>query len=114
MPARPFRWLPINLLLALTIVPALAHAAMIGAGIAPRFVALADLNEDGIPDLIAGNEGDSAVVVCLGRGGGQFQPRVLYRCGAEVFCVAVADLNGDGHLDVVSACPSINRIGVRF
>ncbi len=74
-------------------------------------IAVADVNGDGIPDLlVAGCSNDSLgcgytsgeVGVLLGNGDGTFQPVVTYNAGgAGTDSVAVADLNGDGKLDLV-------------
>jgi hypothetical protein len=71
-------------------------------------VVVADVNGDGKPDLIVANEfvasgtNDGGVGVLLGNGDGTFQPAVSYRSGGEItYAVAVADLNGDGKLDLV-------------
>jgi hypothetical protein len=77
---------------------------------------VADVNDDGKPDLLVGN--DSSVSVYLGNGDGTFQPAVSYPSGGLVFSIAVSDLNGDGKLDlvVVNECPggtcSNSNIGV--
>jgi len=67
-----------------------------------------DLNGDGIPDLITGREGAypelaTDVVVMMGNGDGTFGEAVLYRAGSGLPTLAVDDLDGDGHSDVVSA-----------
>jgi hypothetical protein len=68
-------------------------------------VAIADLNDDGNPDLV-GSVGTS-LDIQLGNGDGTFQPAVSYSLGSQdtngLDSLAVADLNGDGHLDVVVA-----------
>jgi hypothetical protein len=62
-----------------------------------RKVVVADVNADGVPDLLAANS-IGGLGVMLGNGDGTFQSPVVYPpgCGA----LAVADLNGDGKLDV--------------
>jgi Bacterial Ig-like domain (group 3)/FG-GAP-like repeat len=75
-------------------------------------VAIADVNGDGKPDLVLVNvsgstsndTGDGTVAVLLGNGDGTFQAAVTYDTGAlESKAVAVADLRGDGKLDLVVA-----------
>ena len=84
-----------------------------------RFVAVADVNGDGKPDLLTAgcstigttgfnclvdNIANGAVGVLLGNGDGTFQTAVAYNSGAqEPYSVAVADVNGDGKPDLVVA-----------
>jgi hypothetical protein len=78
-------------------------------------VAVAALKGDGELDLIVANEysgsnGYGSVGVLLGNGDGTFQPAVNYGSGGYAVSVVVADVNGDGKLDVVvgnSGCPGI-------
>ena len=63
----------------------------------------ADVNGDGIPDLIIANFNDATVSVLLGNGDGTFQPEQTYAVGERPASVAVADLNGDGKPDIVVA-----------
>jgi Bacterial Ig-like domain (group 3)/FG-GAP-like repeat len=72
-------------------------------------VTAADVNGDGKPDLLLGNLcsssincNDGSVGVLLGNGDGTFKPALTYISGGfGVESIAVADLNGDGHLDLV-------------
>lgn len=77
-------------------------------------VAVADVNGDGKPDLIVLNCGNcygpssitnpGSIGVMLGNGDGTFQPAVLYGAGtSSPRFVVVADVNGDGKLDLVVA-----------
>jgi hypothetical protein len=73
-------------------------------------VVIADVNGDGKPDLLVVNRcgssttcaGNGTVAVLLGNGDGTFQTAVNYDTGAlQSNAVAVADVNGDGKLDLV-------------
>lgn len=71
----------------------------------PRFVAIADVNHDGKPDLIVANAESGNVTVLLGDGRGHFQPTKgsPIPAGHLPNDIAVADMNRDGNLDLVIA-----------
>jgi hypothetical protein len=79
-------------------------------GSAPSSIAVADLNGDGKPDLVAAGEGakysSGSIEVLLGNGDGTFQTATTYSSGAySVSSMVVADVNGDGRPDlIVSGC----------
>jgi hypothetical protein len=61
------------------------------------------MNGDSRPDLVTPGAGGASVSVLLGNGDGTFQPELTQSAGPTVVAVAVADLNGDQRLDVVTA-----------
>jgi hypothetical protein len=77
-----------------------------GAG-GPASVAIGDVNGDGIPDIVVANNANSAcgIGVLLGNGDGTFKPAVTYGSSAvcQAHSIVLADLNGDGKLDVAVA-----------
>src|ERR1019366_6337523 len=85
-------------------------------------LAIADLNGDGKLDLVVPGPssrlayGGTDVGVFLGNGDGTFQPQVPYSAGNEqqmsIFWVAIADLNGDGKLDLATANSGTNDVSV--
>ncbi len=78
-------------------------------GQAVSFVAAADLNGDGKPDLIVGtgpfpDSENSSVEILPGNGDGTFQPGVTYDVGAPgANTFSVGDLNHDGKPDLIVA-----------
>jgi hypothetical protein len=84
-------------------------------GKTPRRVAAADFNGDGQIDLAVADQGDNAVDVLRGNGDGTFSSGSQQAAPApdlRPFQVAVADLNGDGRLDIVTANRSDNSVSV--
>ncbi len=65
-------------------------------------VAVADLNGDGIPDVVT-TEDLGGLSVFLGNGDGTLQAPQTYAVGADAYptSVALADVNQDGHIDMV-------------
>lgn len=64
----------------------------------PSAVAIADLNGDGIPDVVAAGPG--GVDAFLGKGDGTFQAGVRSVTSIPITDIAIADFNGDGRPDV--------------
>ena len=89
---------------ALAAIPMSASAASpseIPLGTTPQQLAVADLNRDGIPDMVVGIAG--GIVVLLGHGDGTFGAEQMYLPkGGIGNAVAIGDFNGDGKLDVVT------------
>ena len=86
-------------------------------------IAIADVDGDGIPDLVVGNEcgnfsnnacsgtGESGVGVLLGNGDGTFRAPLTFLSGGTFLqSVAVADVDGDGRPDLlaVNGCAFVN------
>ncbi|MGB8260765.1 MAG: FG-GAP-like repeat-containing protein [Terracidiphilus sp.] len=85
---------------------------------------IADMNNDGIPDIVLGPAGESlvlgAVAVLLGNGDGSFRAPIVswFRpnegFGSVSICaqMGIGDLNGDGNLDLVILTPGTDEIYV--
>ncbi len=67
---------------------------------------LADLDADHVPDLIVSRAG--GVSVLIGAGDATFAPPVDYAMGGESALIALADVDGDGHLDLVAGPATLN------
>ena len=73
---------------------------------------IADLNNDGAPDLAASNSGGHDVSVLLNDGSGTFAAYMLYGAGNNPYGVAAGDLNGDGAVDLATAVPALRQPGL--
>jgi len=78
------------------------------AGVNPRFVAIADLNRDGVLDLAVADTGDHSgttegISILLGNGNGTFQSGVHFGAVPQPTALAIGDLDGDGILDLAVA-----------
>jgi len=69
----------------------------------PYFVAIGDLNGDGIPDLTVANSNYNSVSILLGDGTGAFVAATDFAVGAFPTSVAIGDFNGDGIPDLAVA-----------
>jgi len=83
----------------------------------PVSVCLGDVNGDNYKDIVTGNRGirdyEGAVTVLLNDGTGSFptdatgekdaDERTDYQTFKSIFSVHLGDMNGDGHLDIVTA-----------
>jgi hypothetical protein len=82
--------------------PVLSFAGpVLSAATVATSVAAGDLDRDGAPDLVLGGA-VSGLDVLLNTGSGTFSRAVGYRSQAPVPVVALADVDGNGSLDVVS------------
>lgn len=77
------------------------------AGRSVSGVALADLNQDGKPDLVVSRSASDDVEVLLNRGDGTFEcPTAFFPADPGPRLVTAADLNGDGTTDVAVINPA--------
>jgi hypothetical protein len=70
------------------------------AGDSPWQVKTADLDRDGVPDLVVPDSNSSFVHVLLGNGDGTFSEKPTVSVGFGPVAVAIADFNRDGVLDL--------------
>ncbi len=76
-------------------------------GNSPLDVAIADMNEDGIPDLVSGitvGPGTDSINILLGDGSGGYHAPQTYSTSYYPASIVVADFNRDGHQDVAAYC----------
>ncbi|MGA6983660.1 MAG: FG-GAP-like repeat-containing protein [Candidatus Sulfotelmatobacter sp.] len=87
-------------------------------GFNPSSIAVGDVNNDGIPDLVVANDNNNNVISVLlglgtaGVGNGQFHTQYQDSTGNTPVSIALADFNGDGNLDIVTADQQGNTISI--
>ena len=67
----------------------------------PRSVAIADVDGDGVFDIVTANYSSNTVSVLLGYGDGTVQPHKDYAVGGSPSKIILADVNGDGRKDII-------------
>lgn len=72
-------------------------------GTSPFDVVMADVNGDGVADIVTANRTENDVSVLLGTGNGSFSAPTNFAVAANPASVSVADVNGDGKPDIVTA-----------
>ncbi len=87
------------------------------AGSFPAAASVADINKDGKADLVIANRGDGtstagSVMVFLGNGDGTLNPPFNYAAENSPVSSAVADLNGDGYLDIINGNFNSDNVSV--
>jgi len=75
-------------------------------------VAIADLNGDGISDLIVTNRGGNDVLFYLGLGGTKFAPARRFFTGTAPVGLTIADLNGNGLPDLIVTNSGSNDVTI--
>ena len=93
--------------------PAIVYS--VGIGSYPYGLQVADVNGDNRPDILTANYNSDKVGVLLNAGAGIFQPPVQYSLGpvnSAAQDLAVADVNGDTKLDLITANNGSNSAGV--
>jgi len=74
----------------------------VASGTTVRSIAVADLNRDGAPDVLASDSVAGTLNVFLGKGDGSLLEAKPFPCGPAPADVQVADLNLDGTPDIVT------------
>ena len=97
-------------------VPAFASSQVIAGLDGAVSVDVGDIDHDGDPDLVSASENDDRIILHVNNGAATFSPIVI-RPGSPVpdkdfaKSVRLADMEGDGDLDVLYASEGGNEIG---
>ena len=88
--------------------PSFAAQQTFAAGTEPRWAAAADMNGDGMPDIVVANQGDGTVSVLLnttapGATASSFAAQQTFATGGGPESLTLADVNGDFRPDVIVA-----------
>jgi hypothetical protein len=83
-------------------------------GARPYGLAVADLNGDGLPDVVVTNQMDNTVGILLGLGGGAFAAQTTYAVGTGPTGVVIADFDRDGLLDIAIANTGATTVAILF
>jgi len=83
-----------------------------GGGSGEWALAAADMNEDGLLDLVIGARDSQEVVISLANGDGTFTLASSRSAGGLVWMLVTGDLNGDGHEDVATANSTSNNAAI--
>lgn len=79
----------------------------------PHAVAVGDIDEDGHLDIVVDDRNRERLKVYRGRGDGSFEPTEPIMVGGDPYRgMTLADINGDGHLDVIT--PNPRTVAIQF
>ena len=87
-------------------------------GLDPAALSVADVDGDGVKDLVVASPGDGAIALLRGSPGGGYTAPELFTAGGRPVGLAVGAVDGDAQLDVVAAVTrpstSLNGAGAAF
>lgn len=75
-------------------------------------ITVADLDGDGVPDLLAADGDDARVSVAYGRKNGEFEVPVHYDAGMGMGQALAGDVDGDGRVDIMTLNAGSFLIGI--
>lgn len=101
-------WFPIN-----TPINAVNFTSVsIPTGTNPTGVVLADVNNDGILDMVICNDYNNTIDVFLGTSGGSFQSPIIVPAYGFPYNIFAGDFNNDGILDLATVDKRQNAISI--
>jgi hypothetical protein len=89
----------------------------------PYSVAVADVNQDGVPDVVTPNFVGDSVSILIGTGDGHFEPAIELPYGKPLdpmftsttpYGIVVGDFNGDGKPDIATANAGSDDLTIRL
>jgi hypothetical protein len=78
----------------------------------PVSIVAADVDGDGLTDLVTANDAGNSISVLLAEGAGRFAPAQDQAAAAEPNGILAADLDGDGDVDLVLCHSRLDRVAV--
>jgi hypothetical protein len=80
----------------------------------PYFIAVGDFNNDMLLDIVATDAFSAYVNMLLHHSKGTLASEMTYRSadGSRLRCIAIADINNDNRLDIVTANYGTNNVGI--
>src|SRR5689334_19433610 len=82
--------------------PFFSQPFTVTTGTNPVSLAIADINQDGRPDIITAHRDEPTLLLFTNKGGGQFSAMAPVNLGGPAVKVFAEDLNGDGRPDLLA------------
>ena len=90
----------------------LAAAVNYATGVKPHGLTTADMDNDGVLDLVTTESTDDTASILFGNGDGSFGNRVIVGVGSKPKAAAVGDFNNDGFNDIAVADQDASTVSI--